>query len=94
MYKYTAKYNIHVEDFNERNHKGESYGSIPEILEFLERNNYKSIEVSEDQLIINKGSEDGCKSFIDYKAPLFKNVQFLIDASKLNDAKVIIKPIN
>lgn len=88
-----VKYDANVAFFNENNYKNEVYSTLKGIRAFLTAEGYVVTQVHDNSIQINKGSVNGCKSFIDYKAPLFKNVEYWIDDSVLNNAKVIIKTL-
>ncbi len=78
--QYTGKKCQHVDYFNQNNHPNISLHDFGEIKKFLINEGYIIQGWSATHIILNKGSINGAKSFIDYKSPLFKNVKFEYDS--------------
>jgi len=76
--------------FNKNNYPNIKLSNINEIAEFLKKEGYFLISVSDNEIILNKGSENGAKSFIDYKFPLFPWLYFEYEQTGLNDCLVYI----
>jgi hypothetical protein len=63
---------------------------INEIANFLIKEGYYLLSVSDYEIALNKGSENSAKSFIDYKFDLFRDIKFEYEVTGLNDCIVYI----
>jgi len=86
---YQPNIDVNVLFFNKNHHPNEIYNNLEEIAKFLKSDGY-TIKQTTKEIRVSKGSINGCKSFIDYKAPLFKNVVMFIDENTINNAEVVI----
>lgn len=84
------KNRVDVISFNKNNYPNVKLSQINEIANFLKTEGYVLKEVTNRQIVLNKGSIEGAKSFIDYKFPLFRNVKFEYEQTGLNDCFVHI----
>lgn len=83
--------NANVNFFNQTNYPELLKNPLTEIKEienFLIKEGY-SIQAKENEIRINKGSKNGCKSFIEYKKDII-NADFKIQEVDVNNNYIII----